>query len=94
MGEDAFGGADEVWAASRIGREGDDDDTGVGEGDVGGDGGPAGEWRALQMEEAEDAAEEAFDAGAFAEFMERPGRRQAGAVPGAFGVAAAEGGRG
>jgi hypothetical protein len=40
----------------------------------------------LQMEEQEDAAEEAFDAGALAEFVERPGGWEAGAVLGALGV--------
>jgi len=86
MGKDAFGGADEVRAASVGSGEGDDDDPGVGEGDAGGDGGPAGEGWALEMEEQEDPAEEAFDTGAFAEFVERPGGWEAGAVFGAFGV--------
>ena len=63
MGEGAFGGREEVRAAS----------VGSGEGDAGGDGRPAGEGWALEMEEQEDPAEEAFDTGAFAEFVERPG---------------------
>ena len=44
-----------------MGGEGDDDDGGVGQGDLAGDGGPAGQGRALQAEEQEDAAEEALD---------------------------------
>ncbi len=51
MGEDAGGGTDEVGTASVVGDERDDDDGGVGEGDLACDGRPAGEGRALQAEE-------------------------------------------
>ena len=91
VGEDGFGGADEhpqavTRAAGVGGGEGDENDPGIGEGDTGGDGRPAGEGRTLQVEEQEDASEKAFDAGAFAEFRQRPGGREAGALLGTFGV--------
>jgi hypothetical protein len=46
MGEEAFGGAEEVWAAG-LGSEGDNDRGGVGECHACRDGGPAGEGWAL-----------------------------------------------
>jgi len=70
MGEDAFGGAEEVRA------------SGVGSGE----GGPTGEGRAWQVEGEEDPPEEAFDAGTFAEFQAGSGGWQAGVLLGALGV--------
>ncbi len=64
MSEDAGGGADEVGTARVVGDERDDDDGGVGEGDLAGDGRPAGEGRTLQTEEQEDATEESLDSAA------------------------------
>ena len=86
MGEDAGGRADEVGAAGVVGNEGDDEDGGVGEGDLAGHGRPAGERRTLQAEEEEDAAEEAFDAAALAQLVLGPGGREAGEVFGRFRV--------
>ena len=92
MGEDAGGGADEVGTASVVGAERDDDDGGVGQGDLTGDGRPAGERGALQAEEQENAAEEAFDTGALAQLLLRPGGRQAGAILEALGIEGDDGG--
>ncbi len=66
MGEDTGGRADKVGPASVVGDERDDNDGGVGEGDLAGEGRPAGEGRALQAEEQEDTPEEALNAGALA----------------------------
>jgi len=92
VGEDTGGGADEVRTTGIVGAEGDDDDGGVGQGDLAGDGRPAGEGRPLQAEEQEDAAEEARDGATLAEVILGPGGRQARAVLAALGVEGDDGG--
>ncbi len=64
MGEDVGGRADEVGTSGIVGDDGDDENGSVGEGDLAGHRRPAGEGRALQAEEEEDAAEEMFNAAA------------------------------
>ena len=49
MGEDTGGGADEVGAAGVVGDERDDENGGVGQGDLAGHGRSAGQGRALQL---------------------------------------------
>ncbi len=49
VGEDTGGGADEVGAAGVVGDERDDENGGVGQGDLAGHGQPAGQGRALQL---------------------------------------------
>src|SRR5579883_76722 len=93
MGEDAPWGADEVGAASLLGRQGDDDGGGEGQGNGLGEGGPAGQGRALEGEDAEEAPEEALDGAAFGQFGSGPGRGEAGAVFGALGVKRDDGDR-
>jgi len=69
VSKDTGRGADEVGTAGIVSEKRDDDDGGVGEGDLAGDGRPAGEGRALQTEEEENAAEEALDAAPLAEWI-------------------------
>jgi hypothetical protein len=81
--EHALWGTDQIGTTSLLGGQGNENSSRVGEGDVRGDSGPAAEWRALQAkeaEQAEDAAKEALDAGALAEFFGGPGGRQTGAI--------------
>ncbi len=92
MSEDAGGRADEVGTARVMGNERDDNDGGVGQGNLAGDGRPTGEGGALQAEEQEDTPEEALDAGALAEFVLRPGGWETGAVFEVFGVEGDDGG--
>src|SRR5260221_7686737 len=63
-----------------------DDGGGVGQSDLRNDGRPAAQRGTLQMKEEKDPSEEAFDAGAFAQFLGGPGGREAGAVLLAFGI--------
>jgi len=92
VGEDAGGGADKVGTAGVVGNERDDDDGGVGQGDLAGHGGPTREGRALQAEEQEDAAEEALNAAPLAQPVLGPGEREAGAVFGGLGIEGDDGG--
>lgn len=73
-------GADEIGPSGLLGSKSDNHDGGVGQRDVGGDGRPATQRRALEAkgaEETEDAPEDALDARTFGELVGRPGRRQA-----------------
>ncbi len=63
-----------------------DEGSGIDQGDLPDNGRPARERRPLEAKEQEDAAKEAFDGGALAQFFLGPGRWQAGAVLLAFGV--------
>jgi hypothetical protein len=66
VGEDAFGGTDEVVAAVGMGGEGDHDGGSVGEGNLLCDGRPADDTGTLEMEEEKKTAEEALATAAFA----------------------------
>jgi hypothetical protein len=88
VSEHALRGTDELGATCLLGGQADDDRGGVGERDARADSRPAGHWWALQAEaaeQAEDAAEEALNAGTFAQFVGGPGGRQTGPVLLAFG---------
>jgi hypothetical protein len=96
MSQHALPGTDELGATCLLGGQADDDRGGVGERDARADSRPAGHWWALQAEaaeQAEDAAEEALNAGTFAEFRGGLGGWQTGAVLLAFGVPGDDGDR-
>src|SRR5262249_14976152 len=89
VSEHAFGRADEIKASSLVSGESHHDGRRIGQRHLGSDGRPAYQRRTLQAkgaEQGEDAPEEALDRGAFAEFVGRPGRRQASAILLSFGV--------
>lgn len=58
-----------------LGRQSDDDGRRVGQGDLSSHGGPSRKRWALEAKEEEDAAKEALDGTALAQFLLGPGRR-------------------
>jgi hypothetical protein len=76
MGQDEPWGADELRSPYLPGGQSDHPHGGVGERRARLDGGPAEHGRALQSEEDQDAAEEAFDASPFAQLLGSLGRWQ------------------
>src|SRR5258708_36081710 len=87
MREHALRGTDELGATCLLGGQADDYRGGGGERDARADSRPAGHWWALQAEaaeQAEDAAEEALNAGTFGQFICGPGVRHTG--PGLLAV--------
>jgi hypothetical protein len=76
VGQNESRGADELGAASLPSGQGDNPDRCISQRHPRLDRRPAEDGRALQSEEDEDAAEEALDAGAFAQLLGRPGGRE------------------
>jgi len=86
VSEDALGRADQLRTTRLLSSQANNDGSGVSQADLPGNGRPATEGRALQVKEQKDAAKEAFNGTAFAEFLFGPGGWQAGAVLLALGV--------
>src|SRR5205823_5111298 len=93
MSENALGGADEIRTSSVLSSQRDENGSRIGQGDPSCDGRPAGERRTLEVKEEKDAAKEAFNGGALAEFLFGPGGRQARALLLPFGIPGNDGDR-
>ena len=86
MSENTLRRTDEIRAASLLSGQPNDDGSGVGQGDLRGNLGPATQRWTLQVKEEKNAAKEAFDGTAFAKFFVGPGGRQAGTILLAFRI--------
>src|SRR5437868_888422 len=86
MGENTLRRTDEIRTASLLGRQPNNDGSGVGQGHLRGNLRPATQGWALEVKKEKKASKEAFDATAFAKFFFGPGGRQAGTLLLVFGI--------
>lgn len=89
MSEHAVGRANQVRTPGLLGSESDDDRGRIGERHAADHGRPSCQWRTLQAketEQAEDAAKEALDGGAFPQLLDGPSGWQTGPVLRSLGI--------
>ena len=80
MGENTLRRTDEIRTASLLGRQPNNDGSGVGQGHLRGNLRPATQGWALEVKKEKNASKEALDATSFAKFFFGPGWRQAGTI--------------